>query len=68
MIHKEAIVWRQLQHPHVLPLLGLYTSIFEDSSICMVSPWIENGTLNDFVKSESYFANDCFRLVRETLY
>jgi serine/threonine protein kinase len=70
MLHKEAIVWRQLQHPHVLPFLGLGQKIFSDNNrICMVSPWMDNGTLCHFVSSESYIAKeDCIRLVRDNVY
>jgi hypothetical protein len=66
MLHKEAIVWRQLQHPHVLPFLGLDQRLFPDHDrISMVSPWMDNGTLCQFVKSELYSAkDDCIRLVR----
>jgi hypothetical protein len=66
MLHKEAIVWRQLQHPHVLPFLGLDQSLFSDHDrICMVCPWMENGNLCQFVKSKVYNAkDDCIRLVR----
>jgi hypothetical protein len=49
MLHKDAIVWRQLKHPHVLPFLGLDQSLVSDHDrICMVCPWMENGNLCQF--------------------
>jgi hypothetical protein len=70
MLHKEAIVWRQLQHPHVLPFLGLDQGLFSDNDrISMVSPWMDNGTLCQFVKSDAYTTNeDGPRLVHEIIY
>jgi hypothetical protein len=70
MLHKEAIVWRQLQHPHVLPFLGLDQRLFSDTDrVCMVSAWMDNGTLCQFVKSELYNAKyDCIRLVRSMFF
>ena len=46
--YKEALIWHQLDHPHILPLLG----IIEDPSgftISMVLPWMENGSLRSYV-------------------
>ncbi|TDL18692.1 kinase-like protein [Rickenella mellea] len=46
---REVLLWRQLNHPHLLEFLGVckysspYTSI--------VSPWMENGTVLNFVQT-----------------
>jgi len=45
MFCREALVWRQLQHPHVLPFLGVDVDTFP-GSLCMVSPWLQRGTLS----------------------
>ncbi|PBK83302.1 kinase-like protein, partial [Armillaria gallica] len=62
-LYREIRIWQSLEHPHVLPLLGIchndtYESIRASSehtvdpmiSIGIVCPWMENGTLIDFLK------------------
>ncbi|KAJ7229234.1 kinase-like domain-containing protein [Mycena rebaudengoi] len=48
---REALVWQDLQHPYILPLIGIDRESFSATSLCMVSPWMEHGTalryLND---------------------
>ncbi|KDQ16384.1 hypothetical protein BOTBODRAFT_94587, partial [Botryobasidium botryosum FD-172 SS1] len=44
---REAKVWNQLSHPSVLPFLGL---CILDSVPYLVSPWMENGHVLDFVQ------------------
>ncbi|KAJ7828484.1 kinase-like domain-containing protein [Mycena olivaceomarginata] len=44
---REALIWQQLSHPNVLPFLGLYTL---DGRLCLVSPWMENGHLQQYLK------------------
>ncbi|KAH8080695.1 kinase-like domain-containing protein [Cristinia sonorae] len=41
---REALVWRQLRHPHILPFLGIDRSSFRPF-LCMVSPYMENGNV-----------------------
>ncbi|KAF9256483.1 kinase-like protein, partial [Marasmius fiardii PR-910] len=47
---QESIVWRQLKHPNVLPFLGIYY-LENDQQLCLISPWMENGNLVQYVKS-----------------
>ncbi|TCD66812.1 hypothetical protein EIP91_000948 [Steccherinum ochraceum] len=43
---REALIWRQLRHPHILSFLGVDTRTFEPSGLhCMVSPWMDNGSI-----------------------
>ncbi|KAF8343347.1 kinase-like domain-containing protein [Amanita rubescens] len=47
---REALVWRSLANPHILPLLG----VFEESSrLFLVSPYMPNGTLAQWRKNQS---------------
>ncbi|KAF7325118.1 Kinase-like protein [Mycena kentingensis (nom. inval.)] len=49
---KEALLWQQLSHDlghkNILPLLGIDSDSFSPV-FCMVSPWMKNGTVNDFL-------------------
>ncbi|KAG6905534.1 hypothetical protein DXG01_002185, partial [Tephrocybe rancida] len=44
---KEAILWRQLLHPNVLTLFGLYRF---QNRISLVTLWMENGDINVYLK------------------
>jgi len=50
MIRREAYVWIQLSHDHILPLEGI-TNDFGPLP-ALVSLWMENRTLNDLLKRE----------------
>ncbi|KAJ7142965.1 kinase-like domain-containing protein, partial [Mycena epipterygia] len=45
---REALIWRQLSHPNLLPFFGLY---YLDNRLCLVSPWMENGDVREFLKN-----------------
>ena len=45
---KEVVTWNALHHPNVLQLLGVTMA---DSQFAMVSEWMENGNINEFVKA-----------------
>ena len=42
------MTWRSLRHPHVLPLVGVTMT---ETQFTMVSEWMVNGNINDFVKA-----------------
>ncbi|KIK56139.1 hypothetical protein GYMLUDRAFT_120159, partial [Collybiopsis luxurians FD-317 M1] len=46
---REALVWRQLKHPNILPLLGVNTELFFPS-FCLVSPWMEHRDIITYLK------------------
>ncbi|KAK6992507.1 kinase domain-containing protein [Favolaschia claudopus] len=46
----EAIIWRQLCHPNVLPFFGLY---YIDQRLCLISPWMQNGNIMEFLTANS---------------
>lgn len=41
---REALVWQRLRHSHIVPLIGIDAESFPPF-FCMVSPWMENGTV-----------------------
>ncbi|KAF9060402.1 hypothetical protein BDP27DRAFT_1301860 [Rhodocollybia butyracea] len=44
----EALLWRQLRHPNVLPFFGVNTTLF---GFCLVSPWMSNGDIVMYLKN-----------------
>ncbi|KAK1218885.1 hypothetical protein PQX77_018412 [Marasmius sp. AFHP31] len=50
--HKEALVWAQLSHPNLLPLIGVNITLFPQG-FCLVSPWMTNGDINRFLEKNS---------------
>jgi hypothetical protein len=70
MICREALLWRQLNHPHILPFLGVDAETFAPrNALCLISPWMERGTLKQYITSASYHApSDRSRLVRTFLH
>ncbi|KAL0578540.1 Rho guanine nucleotide exchange factor [Marasmius crinis-equi] len=47
---QEAIVWRQLNHPNLLPFMGIYYLDDELTELSLISPWMERGNLVQFMK------------------
>ncbi|KAJ7783394.1 kinase-like domain-containing protein [Mycena olivaceomarginata] len=45
---REAVIWRQLSHPNLLPFFGLY--VF-DNRPSLISPWMDNGDLKNFLNN-----------------
>ena len=48
---QEGIVWRQLNHPNVLPFMGIYYLDTQQRQLCLVSPWMEEGNLVEFLQN-----------------
>ncbi|KAJ7231339.1 kinase-like domain-containing protein [Mycena rebaudengoi] len=46
---REALIWQHLKHPCILPMLGIDQENLP-SSLCMVSPWMENGTVLKYLE------------------
>ncbi|KAJ7679140.1 kinase-like domain-containing protein [Mycena polygramma] len=47
---REALIWRQLCHPNLLPFFGLY---YFQHRLCLVSPWMESGHIRAFLKKKT---------------
>ncbi|KAF8156287.1 kinase-like domain-containing protein [Mycena galopus ATCC 62051] len=59
---REALVWKQLDHPNVLPFLGVSVELFAPS-FCLVSPWMANGNLIEYLRAHPEF--DRFNAISE---
>lgn len=46
-LYREAVAWKHLQHPNILPLLGVTTL---GGQFAMVSEWMEDGNINEFIQ------------------
>ena len=53
------MTWKTLSHPNVLPLLGV---IMIENHFAMVSEWMTNGSINEFVRANKDINQ--FKLVR----
>ncbi|KAF7370865.1 Kinase-like protein [Mycena sanguinolenta] len=50
---REALVWKDLHHPHILPFLGIDANSFP-LFLCMVSPWMEHGTVLNYLRTHGH--------------
>ncbi|KAF7373433.1 Kinase-like protein [Mycena sanguinolenta] len=54
---REALVWKDLRHPHILSFLGIDRDSFP-STLCMVSPWMEHGTVLSYLQKQGHASVD----------
>ncbi|KAH7908657.1 kinase-like domain-containing protein [Hygrophoropsis aurantiaca] len=47
---REAVIWRQLSHPNLLPFYGVYRSSGTVPRVCLVSPWMQNGNIIQYLE------------------
>jgi len=47
---REAVAWKALRHENILPLLGVTMT---EGQLVMVSEWMENGSIDEFVKAHT---------------
>ncbi|KAF7341251.1 Argonaute-like protein [Mycena venus] len=52
---REVLIWKELSHPNVLPLLGI-DLIARKPSCCLVSPWMKNGNVMAFLETHPNFS------------
>jgi len=48
---REGVAWKHLQHPNILPLLGVSLN---KHRFALVSEWMEHGNINEFIKSDRH--------------
>ncbi|KAH8826279.1 kinase-like domain-containing protein [Flagelloscypha sp. PMI_526] len=54
---KEAVIWKLLQHPNVLPFLGVSYDCFSPR-VCFVSPFMHNGDVNKYLQKTKMSIED----------
>ena len=47
-LYKQVVLWKSLRHPNVLQLVGVTMS---DGHSAIVSEWMTNGDVNEYVKT-----------------
>lgn len=47
---RDLTIWRNLYHPNVVPLYGIF---YQETDIFSVSPWMDNGTVLNYLNSNS---------------
>ncbi|KAJ7614116.1 hypothetical protein FB45DRAFT_938019 [Roridomyces roridus] len=57
---RQAIIWRQLSHPNLLPFYGLYKFRHR---LCLVSPWMENRDIRAFLKEQMWETDRLLSLI-----
>ncbi|KAJ7712491.1 kinase-like domain-containing protein, partial [Mycena metata] len=50
---REALVWKDLHYPYILPFMGIDRDSYP-SSLCMVSPWMEHGTVLNYLEDHGH--------------
>ncbi|KDQ58066.1 hypothetical protein JAAARDRAFT_256104 [Jaapia argillacea MUCL 33604] len=48
-VYREAIIWRQLHHPYVLPFFGAYRDPSQEMGLCLLSPWMLYGNILEYL-------------------
>ncbi|KAJ3562111.1 hypothetical protein NP233_g9779 [Leucocoprinus birnbaumii] len=51
VVTKEAILWGQLKHPNVVSFYGVYFLGPSPGRVCLVLPWMDNGDLTAYLKT-----------------
>ncbi|KAJ7176786.1 hypothetical protein C8R46DRAFT_1077319 [Mycena filopes] len=52
-VGREAMLWRQFNHPNVLPFFGVHKMPDGSDRLCLISPWMKNGNITDFLKANT---------------
>ncbi|EPQ57113.1 kinase-like protein [Gloeophyllum trabeum ATCC 11539] len=66
MFRREAIIWRQLHHRNILPLIGVCETSpdWAGTGPGLVSPWCDKGSLTVYIRNHPHKCNRIFMLER----
>ncbi|KNZ73289.1 Serine/threonine-protein kinase HT1 [Termitomyces sp. J132] len=62
---REAVVWGQLSHPNILPFYGIFRLTDPSDKLCLVSPWMYNGTIKSFLSNPARSQRDRTPLISD---
>ncbi|KAF5345563.1 hypothetical protein D9758_011986 [Tetrapyrgos nigripes] len=62
---REAVLWRQFEHPNLLPFLGMYYQDDKREDVCFVSPYMNNGSLSVMLRARTLSQEDMYTLVQD---
>ncbi|KDQ54278.1 hypothetical protein JAAARDRAFT_404040 [Jaapia argillacea MUCL 33604] len=65
MTYREVLIWKQLSHPYVLPCLGVDSSLFGQAGLCIVSPWMENGSILQWMETRTLTSMEVNQLLAQ---
>ena len=62
MIMREVGIWKSVNHPNVVPFLGVTYGFGKEGYASLVSLWMVNGTLHNFLENHNDHLTDVYRL------
>ncbi|KIL56420.1 hypothetical protein M378DRAFT_1038342, partial [Amanita muscaria Koide BX008] len=57
---RELLLWSKLNHPHILPFIGVACIEGDANLPAFISPWMENGNVMEFLKQKPSFPASIF--------
>lgn len=62
MIRREMGIWKRVNHPNIVPFLGITYGFGREGRASLVSLWMANGTLRAFLVDYDDYLTDVYRL------
>lgn len=63
MLYREVLVWETFKHPYLLPFMGVEYGAFPAHPPCIVTPWMKNGTILNYIDRSNSSMQNTHRLV-----
>ncbi|KAF7360946.1 hypothetical protein MSAN_01124700 [Mycena sanguinolenta] len=64
---KEVLVWRYLEHPNIVPFLGVDSTTFPNLAMAMVTPWMSKGSVMSYISTNSPCSPFAMQLLRDCI-
>ncbi|KAJ7828876.1 kinase-like domain-containing protein, partial [Mycena leptocephala] len=64
---KEALIWHYLRHPNIVPLLGVDGTTFPGLTMAMVSPWMQQGNVLNYISEHSPSSRYAISLLNDVI-
>ncbi|KAJ6556142.1 kinase-like domain-containing protein, partial [Mycena capillaripes] len=64
---KEALLWRYLDHPNIVPFLGVGSTTFPGLRLAMVTPWMPRGSVISYISENSPCSPYAMGLLRDCI-